>query len=125
MHFRRRQTKNVVGDEYNAKVIRVYDSDTIWVDIDLGFGVWLRNQAIRLKGIDTPEMRGSERHIGTVSRDRLIALLERDSFITIHTTKDKQRGKYGRILGEIFIESEERSVNQILLDEGLAVEYMK
>ena len=111
---------------YNAKLIRVYDGDTIWVDIDLGFGIWLRNQAIRLKGIDTPEMRGSERYRGTVSRDRLISLLERDSSgIIIQTTKGKERGKYGRILGEVFIKSEDRSVNQILLDEGLAVEYMK
>ena len=113
---------------YNAKVIRVYDGDTIWVDIDLGFGVWMKNQSIRLKGINTPEVRGSEKIKGRVSRDRLIELLEsaeRDSSVTIQTTKTKQRGKYGRILGEIFIENEERSLNQILLDEGLAVEYMK
>ena len=111
---------------YNANLVRVYDGDTIWVDLDLGFGIWLRNQAIRLKGIDTPEMRGSERYRGTVSRDRLISLLERDSSgIVIQTSKSKERGKYGRILGEVFIESEERSVNQILLDEGLAIEYMK
>jgi micrococcal nuclease len=113
---------------YNAKLIRVYDGDTIWVDLDLGFGIWLRNQSIRLKGIDTPEVRGSEKIKGRVSRDRLIELLEsaeRDSSLTIQTTKDKQKGKYGRILGEVFIENEKRSLNQILLDEGLAVEYMK
>ena len=111
--------------EYNAKLIRIYDGDTVWVDLDLGFGIWLRNQAIRLKGINTPEVRGSEKAEGIRSRDKLGELLWRDSFLIIKTSKDNQRGKYGRILGEIFIKSEERSVNQILLDEGYAVEYMK
>ena len=94
----------------------------------MGFGIWLRNQAIRLKGIDTPEVRGSEKVEGRIARDRVIELLEpaeRDSSIVIQTTKTKQKGKYGRILGEVFIKSEDRSVNQILLDEGLAVKYMK
>ena len=36
--------------EYNANIIRVYDGDTVWADLDLGFGLWMRNQAIRLRG---------------------------------------------------------------------------
>ena len=43
--------------EYNFKLIKVVDGDTVDIDIDLGFGVWLKNQRIRLIGIDTPESR--------------------------------------------------------------------
>ena len=53
-----------VGDnimyEYNCKMVRVVDGDTVDVDIDLGFGVWMRNQRIRMYGIDTPESRTSD-----------------------------------------------------------------
>jgi micrococcal nuclease len=112
--------------EYKAELIRVYDGDTIWVDLDLGFGVWLRNQSIRLRGINTPEVRGSEKDKGIVSRDRLAELLDSaGGDCIIKTSRGKQKGKYGRILGEIFIENESSSLNQMLLDEGLAVEYMK
>ena len=41
--------------EYNCKMVRVVDGDTVDVDIDLGFGIWMRNQRIRMYGIDTPE----------------------------------------------------------------------
>ena len=46
--------------EYKCKMVRVVDGDTVDVDIDLGFGVWLRNQRIRMYGIDTPESRTSD-----------------------------------------------------------------
>ena len=46
--------------EYNCKIVKVVDGDTVDVDIDLGFGVWLRDQRIRLYGIDTPESRTSD-----------------------------------------------------------------
>ena len=53
-----------VGDdimyEYNCKMVRVVDGDTVDVDIDLGFGVWMRNQRIRMYGIDAPESRTSD-----------------------------------------------------------------
>jgi len=111
--------------EYSAKVIRVYDGDTIWVDLDLGFGIWLRNQAIRFRGINTPELRGPTKESGIVSRDRVIELLENSgNECIIKTKKDKQKGKYGRILGEVFIKNEKRSINKMLLSEGLAIEYM-
>ena len=47
--------------EYKAKVIKVVDGDTIDVDLDLGFGIWLRNERVRLYGIDTPESRTSDK----------------------------------------------------------------
>ena len=47
--------------EYKCKMVRVVDGDTVDVDIDLGFGVWLRKQRIRMYGIDTPESRTSDK----------------------------------------------------------------
>ena len=109
---------------YNANLVRVYDGDTVWLDIDMGFGIWLKNQSIRLLGIDAPEPRGDTKEASIPPRDRLIELLESaDNRCVIKTVKDKQRGKYGRILGELFIEGEERSLNQDLLDEGLPEVY--
>lgn len=111
--------------EYNAKILRVYDGDTVRADLDLGFGIWMRNQSIRLRGINTPELRGDEKEAGIVSRDRLRELLDEvGNVCVIKTQKDSQRGKYGRILGEIKVEGQELSLNQILIDEGLAVSYM-
>ena len=47
--------------EYKCKMVRVVDGDTVDVDIDLGFGVWMRKQRIRMYGIDTPESRTSDK----------------------------------------------------------------
>ena len=61
--------------EYNCKLVKVVDGDTIDVDIDLGFGVWLQNQRIRLYGIDTPESRTSdkvEKIYGLAAKDYLV-----------------------------------------------------
>ena len=109
--------------EYNANVVRVYDGDTIWVDIDLGFGLWMKNQSIRLANIDTPEVRGEEKVEGFVSRDRVIQILEESDNKCVLKTTLVGRGKYGRILAEIFVKNETRSINEMLLAEGLAVVY--
>ena len=112
--------------EYNANIIRVYDGDTVWADLDLGFGIWMRNQAIRLRGINTPELRGETKEAGIAARDRLKDLLARvGNQCVIITVKDDQTGKYGRILGELLVAGEEISLNQMLIDEGFAVPYMK
>lgn len=105
--------------EYRAFVRKVYDGDTITVDIDLGFDMVLKNQKIRLLGINTPEVRGKERAAGLVSRDALRKKIG-SKWITIKTQQDK-KGKYGRWLGTIFILDE--NVNNWLLTEGLAEEY--
>ena len=110
--------------EYNATVLRVYDGDTIRVDIDLGFGICLRDQPIRLLGIDAAEARGKTKEQSIPARERLEDLLQRSGWkCTIRTRKNKERGKFGRILGEIFVKGEERSLNQVLLDEGLVEIY--
>jgi micrococcal nuclease len=112
--------------EYNANIIRVYDGDTVWADLDLGFGLWMRNQPIRLRGINTPEVRGESKEAGINARDRLQDLLtQADNKCVIKTVKGDEIGMYGRILGELLIEGQEISLNQILIDEGFAVPYMK
>jgi micrococcal nuclease len=106
--------------EYKATVTKVYDGDTITVDFDLGFGILIRKQKIRLLGINTPEVRGPEKPQGIISRN---ALRQRilGKVVTIKTSKDK-KGKYGRWLGEVFMDEE--NINQWLISEGYAKEYL-
>lgn len=77
--------------KYNAKVVSVYDGDTIRVDIDLGLKTWIKNESIRLNRINAPEVRGSEKTKGLKSRDFLRKLILRKTII-IQTIKD-QKGK--------------------------------
>ena len=106
---------------YNALCTDVYDGDSVTLDIDLGFNMWMRNQKIRLLGIDTPELRGEERADGLVAAARLRDLIENHE-VTLRSHKDKT-GKYGRWLGTIYLDGV--SMNQLLLDEGLAEPYPK
>ena len=61
--------------QYKAKVMSVYDGDTIRVDIDLGLKTWIKNESIRLGRINAPEVRGSEKVKGIKSRDYLRKLI--------------------------------------------------
>jgi micrococcal nuclease len=83
--------------EYRAKIISVFDGDTCRADIDLGFGVVLKNQSLRVHGLDTPEI-GSE--AGYAARDFARALLPASLVVRIQTFKDA-REKYGRYLAKI------------------------
>ena len=105
--------------EYRAFVRKVYDGDTVTVDIDLGFDVVLKSQKIRLLGINAPEVRGSQRPEGLKSRDALREKIG-SKWVSIKTQKDK-KGKYGRWLGEIYID--EACVNDWLIQEGHATVY--
>jgi len=105
--------------EYRAFVRKIYDGDTITVDIDLGFDVVLKAQKIRLVRINAPEVRGKQRPEGLKSRDALRDKIG-NKWIKIKTQEDK-KGKYGRWLGEIWIDEE--CVNDWLLKEGLAEKY--
>jgi micrococcal nuclease len=109
---------------YNAIVKSIYDGDTIKVDIDLGFGVWLHDQNIRLSGINSPELKGSSKILGEKSRDRLSNLLLNKT-IKLETIKDKKE-KYGRWLGIISIKimDKETCINDLMISEGLAVKYL-
>jgi len=105
---------------YNAKVRRIYDGDTIFLDIDLGLSMNLRNEKIRLARINTPELRGAEKPAGLAARDFLINLISRKN-ILLETIKDK-KGKFGRYLGEIWIETDNgfENVNDLLVKNGHA-----
>ena len=105
--------------EYRAYVRKVYDGDTITTDIDLGFGVMLKDQKIRLIKINAPEIRGSERENGLKSRDALRSLIC-NKWVKLKTYKDK-KGKYGRWLAEVW--KDEVCINDWLISEGLAEEY--
>lgn len=111
------RTRSNLVYEYKAKVIGAYDADTVTLDIDLGCWVHIAKEKCRLLGIDAPEMRGSEKEQGKIARDALRNLILGKE-VTIKTTKDK-RGKYGRLLVDIFIG--EVHVNQWLVDNGYAV----
>jgi len=108
--------------EYKIKeVIKIYDGDTITVLLDLGFNIY-KKEVIRLYGIDTPEIRGKERPEGLISRDRLVQLIEENPDMYVKTHKDKA-GKYGRMLGELCVPGFVRTLNEMLVDEGLAEAY--
>ena len=88
--------------EYKCKIVKVIDGDTTDVDIDLGFGVWLKKQRIRFHGIDTPESRTrdlEEKKYGLAAKAFVEFYLPVGSIRTLTTVKDKT-GKYGRILGK-------------------------
>ena len=108
--------------EYRATIRRVVDGDTVDITLDLGFDI-LYNNRIRLVGIDTPESRTrdlEEKKLGLAAKERVRELCPVGSTVTVKTTKDG-RGKFGRILGEIYVG--DVNVNKLLIEEGHAVEY--
>ena len=117
---------------YRAKVIRVVDGDTVDVDIDLGFGIWQKNERVRIMGIDTPESRTRnkvEKKFGLAAKAKLQSLLGKDTVLktTINKKGVDMKGKFGRILGDFvcYDHANDRhsTVTQILVDEGYAVKY--
>ena len=118
---------------YKAKLDRIIDGDTVDAVIDLGFDVSVHKR-IRLAGIDTPESRTrdlEEKERGLASKARLEEMLKGGEFIL----ESKEVGKYGRVLGTLFVEkiSEDNltaepqtiqiNINETLVREGYAVEY--
>jgi micrococcal nuclease len=106
--------------EYKAIVTSVYDADTITVDIDLGFHIWARNEKIRLLAIDAPEVRGVERPEGLKSRNWLREKILGSEIVLITQKDGSGKGKYGRWLGDIYLPGETVSLNQQMVDLGLA-----
>jgi len=106
---------------YKAYVTGVYDGDSITVDIDLGFGIIMKDKKIRLADIDTPELRGDEKDQGIISRDWLRNKIL-NKHITINTIKDTS-GKYGRYLAFVYYDNV--NLNEQMLNEGLAKKYLK
>jgi micrococcal nuclease len=110
-------------DFYNYKgtVTDVYDGDTCTISLDLGLDFELKNQKLRLYGINAPEMRGPFRDAGIASRDFLADLVfNKKVWITTHRNRKE---KYGRYLAEIWLPDSNRSVNQQMVEAGHAVKY--
>lgn len=105
--------------QYKAKIIDVYDGDTVTALVDLGF-LSFREMKLRLYGIDTPELRGVEKVEGKKVRDIVRGMIL-DKEVTINSFKDKQ-GKYGRYLATIVLE-DGLNVNQWLVENGYAKPY--
>ena len=104
------------------KVTKVVDGDTIDVIIDLGFDIMYKSR-VRLFGIDTPESRTRdkvEKKYGLLSKAYLKEQLKSGK-IVIKTHKDRETGKFGRILGELFVDG--ININKKMCQVGHAVEY--
>ena len=120
--------------EYRAKILRVVDGDTVDVDIDLGFGVWMHKERVRMMGIDTPESRTRdkvEKKFGLASKEYVKAYLPIGSMQILKTEIDKsgedKKGKFGRILGDFLVydskEDAQRKLTEIMIDQGYGVAY--
>ena len=113
--------------EYRVKkVTGVVDGDTIDVELDLGFNISY-SQRVRLAGIDTPESRTTdkkEKALGLESKQRLKDVLSKAQVIVIRTELPDSSEKYGRILGWLFLDGAEKSVNEALVADGYAWGYL-
>jgi len=113
--------------EYKCKVNKVIDGDTVDVDIDLGFGIVLTDERVRIMGIDTPESRTRdkiEKLFGFASKKRLQELLSKNCVLKTEINKkgEDMKGKFGRVLGD-FVSVDGRMITDILIEEGYAVAY--
>ena len=112
--------------EYKVNIIKVIDGDTVDVDIDLGFGMWIKDERVRMMGIDTPESRTRdkvEKKFGLASKEKLKSILGKKAILKTQVNKkgEDMKGKFGRILGDFIIDN--KMATQILIDEGYAVAY--
>lgn len=110
--------------EYACIIRRIVDGDTVDVDIDLGFNIWIHNERIRFYGIDTPELRTIdkvEKIFGTYAKNYVENKLPIGSKQILKTTKD-EGGKYGRILGD-FLFDDEKSLVEQMIDDRVGVRY--
>ena len=113
--------------EYKVNILKVVDGDTVDVDIDLGFGSWLRNERVRIVGIDCPESRTSDRIekvFGEAAKQRLTSLLSSEATLISQISKmgENMKGKFGRILGD-FKTINDQIISTTLMEEGHAVAY--
>jgi len=111
---------------YVRDVKNVVDGDTIDVVIDLGFNI-LFEQRVRMAGIDTPESRTKDRFeksLGIESKEYLKKHLKDAKSVVIKTEKMNSSEKYGRILGWVYINGDTVSLNDMMINDGYAWEYM-
>jgi micrococcal nuclease len=111
---------------YVKKVTKVVDGDTIDVEIDLGFDISFSSR-VRLAGIDTPESRTTdkmEKALGLEAKDYLKKQIESAKTVVIKTEKMDSSEKYGRILGWLFLDGSEVSMNEKMIEDGHAWGYL-
>jgi len=114
--------------EYKAEVVRVIDGDTVVLNIDLGFNTIIRDEHVRLYGIDAPESRTrdlAEKEKGLAAKDFLKSILSPGDVVTFRSDRYDSTGKYGRSLGTILktVGDQVIDVNQLMISEGHAVPY--
>ncbi len=118
--------------EYRATIIKVVDGDTVDVDIDLGFGIIMKDERVRIMGIDTPESRTRdkvEKKFGLAAKTRLKELLGKTCTLKTQINKDGEdmKGKFGRILGDFSVYDTKtdsyKNVTEIMIAEHHAVKY--
>ena len=100
--------------EYNCKIVRVIDGDSIIIDIDLGFSHFIHNESIRLYGVDCPECRSrdkEEKAAGLLAKEFVEEALHVGGTYTLTT---KEKGKFGRYLGTIYL-TDKTSINAALV----------
>ena len=117
---------------YNFRVIeinRVVDGDTIDVTIDLGFDLY-KKERVRVAGVDTPEKRTrnlEEKELGIHAtnwlKEKLDGAISGDDDLIIRTELVGGMGKYGRLLGWLYIGDSELSLNELMIEEGYAWSY--
>ena len=103
---------------YSCYVQRVVDGDTVVLDFALGMSHIFMKQHVRLFGIDAPEMRGPSKKKGLEAKRHLQKLISNSIDLMCKTHKDK-KGKYGRILVELFDNG--RNLNQQMIKDGYAL----
>lgn len=106
--------------------MNVIDGDTIDVDIDLGFDISLARR-VRMAGIDTPESRTTdkaEKVLGLESKEYLKKMMKDAKTIVIKTQLPDSSEKYGRILGWVYIDGADKSINEQMIEDGYAWGYM-
>lgn len=111
---------------YVNEVTKVVDGDTIDVVIDLGFDIMFKSR-VRLAGIDTPESRTAdkfEKSLGLEAKSYLKHAIDNAKKIVIRTEKMDSSEKYGRILGWVFLDGSDKSINQEMIDVGHAWGYL-
>ena len=110
--------------EYKCNIIKVVDGDTVDVDIDLGFGIWMKDERVRIMGIDTPESRTrdkEEKVFGKLAGAYLTKHINEAKRITIKTEYEDAKGKFGRVLGQVWCDGV--NINAKMVDEHYAVAY--
>ena len=112
-----------------TKINKVVDGDTIDVTIDLGFDLY-KKERVRVAGIDTPEKRTrnlEEKALGIDATNwlkaKLVDAIAGDDELTIRTELSGGVGKYGRLLGWLYIGDSELSLNEEMITKGYAWEY--